>query len=203
MSGASEAASLDGRVERRERNRSAVVEALLDLYREGQLAPSAEVIARRAGVSPRSLFRYFDDLDALVREAVRQQQERLAPKLARTVDPSLPFDARVDRLVEQRLELYDAMGSVARVARSIAPQQPVVAAELGRIRGVLRAQLAAVFGPELAAMAAADRARALAAADLVSSWEAVDLLERDHDLDRSAAGAVVAHGLRTLLGGTG
>jgi AcrR family transcriptional regulator len=199
---AAEPTPLDGRVERRERNRTAVVEALLDLYREGVLAPSADVIARRAGVSPRSLFRYFDDLDALVREAVRQQQDRLAPELARTVDSGLPFEDRVAGLVALRLDLFDAMGPVARVARAAAPHQAPVALELGRIRAILRDQLAALFAAELGAMAPADRDRALAAADVVASWESVDLLRHDQGLDRAAAAAVVAHGLRALFGGT-
>lgn len=191
---------VDGRVERRERNRTAVVEALLDLYREGQLAPSADLIAARAGVSPRSLFRYFDDIDALIEEAVRQQQARLAPRMAIELDPTDPFERRLEQVVEARMELFEAMGPVARVARSIAPQQPRVADELARIRGNLRDQLAAAFDPELRARRGAARDRALAAADVLSSWEAVDLLRHDQGLDRDEAAATVTSGLRAVLG---
>ena len=191
--------STDGRVERRERNRAAVVEALLDLYRQGQLAPSADAIARQAGVSPRSLFRYFDDIDALIREAVRQQQAHLAPRLHQSVDPTLPFDDRVDRFVAARLDLFDAMGQVARVARSIAPQQPSVRDELTRIRALLRDQVDAAFEPELGARRGPARVRALAAADVLASWEAVDLLRSDQRLDRDAVAATVAAGLRGVL----
>lgn len=194
------APSTDGRVERRERNRAAVVEALLDLYRRGQLAPSADAIAKEAGVSPRSLFRYFDDIDALIREAVRQQQAHLAPRLRIAFDPALPFGERIDRVVDARLDLYDAMGQVARVARSIAPHQPSVRDELTRIRAVLRDQLAAAFAPELAARRGAARERAVAAADVLTSWEAVDLLRHDQGLDRREIAATVAVGLRALLG---
>lgn len=191
----------DGRVERRERNRAAVVEALLDLYREGQLAPSADAIAKQAGVSPRSLFRYFDDLDALIREAVRQQQVHLAPRWEGiALDPELPFHERVDRLVAARLDLYEAMGQVARVARSIAPHQPSIREELTRIRALLREQLATTFEPELRARRGSARDRALSAADVLSSWEAVDLLRTDQHLDRDAAAATVALGLRAVLG---
>ena len=55
----------DGRRASRERNRIAVVDALLDLYAEGNLRPGAGEVARRAGLSRRSVFRYFDDLDDL------------------------------------------------------------------------------------------------------------------------------------------
>ena len=47
----------DGRRLRRERNRDAVIEALLDLFGEGNLQPSTDEIAVRSGVSARSLFR--------------------------------------------------------------------------------------------------------------------------------------------------
>lgn len=191
---------VDGRAERRQRNREAVVEALLEIYREGHLAPSAELIARRAGVSPRSLFRYFDDVDALVREAVAQQQTRLAPRLAVEVDPGLPFDERVAAFVELRLDLFEAMGHVARVARAVAPQQTLVASELGRVRGHLREHVATTFAPELAAKREPDRARALAAADVLASWESVDLLRTDQRLSRSDAAAAVVAGLRAVLG---
>jgi AcrR family transcriptional regulator len=72
-------ATTDGRQLRRRRNREAVVEALLDLYRDGNLSPSTEEIAERSGLSPRSLFRYFDDVNDLVRSAVERQQERAIP----------------------------------------------------------------------------------------------------------------------------
>jgi AcrR family transcriptional regulator len=193
------APTTDGRVERRERNRAAVVEALLDLYRQGQLAPSADAIARQAGVSPRSLFRYFDDLDALIREAVRQQKAHLAPKMAFEVDPGLPFDERLAQLVAARLDLYEAMGAVARVARRVAHQQPPVADELGRIRAVLRDQVAEAFAPELAARRGGAGAEALAAADVLISWEAVDLLRSIHGLDRTGIAAALVTGLRGVL----
>lgn len=192
-------AATDGRSQRRERNRTAVVEALLDLYRDGDLAPSSDAIAARAGVSPRSLFRYFEDLDALVEEAIASQQHRLAPTFAVRVDPALPFDARVAAFVAHRLDLYDAMGHVARAARAVAPQQPRVAAELARIRGALRDEVATVFATELAARPAAARAEALAVADVLASWEAVELLRLVHRLEGDALAAVVQAGVRAVL----
>ncbi|HRE00682.1 MAG TPA: TetR family transcriptional regulator, partial [Ilumatobacteraceae bacterium] len=63
---------VDGRRGRRDRNRDAVVDALLTLYHDGVLEPSADAIAEQAGLSARSLFRYFDDLDDLQRAAVER-----------------------------------------------------------------------------------------------------------------------------------
>lgn len=193
--------ALDGRRLRRDRNRDAVVEALLELYREGNLTPSTDEIAERAGISARSLFRYFDDVDALVRTAVARQQEHLAPLYALSAHPDQPFDERVERFVADRTRLLDAMGPVGQLARSIAPRQPHVAAELGRIRAVLRGQLVEVFGAELAHVRAIDHDALLAALDVACSWEARHLLRHDQRLGKAVAARVMAVSIHRLLAG--
>lgn len=194
-------ATLDGRRLRRDRNREAVVQALLGLYREGNLTPSTDEIAERAGISARSLFRYFDDLDALVRTAVARQQEHLAPLFEVSARPTQPLGERVDRFVADRTRLLDAMGPVGQLARSIAPRQPQVAAELGRIRAVLRGQVVEVFGPELALVAADEHDEVLAALDVACSWEARHLLRQDQRLGKAAAARVMVLSIHRLLAG--
>ena len=68
---------------------------MLQLYAEGNLDPSSDEIAERAGLSPRSLFRYFDDLDDLVRVAIGRQHERLLPLAGLDVSVDSPLAARV------------------------------------------------------------------------------------------------------------
>jgi AcrR family transcriptional regulator len=191
---------VDGRRLRRDRNREAVVQALLELYRAGNLTPSTDEIAERAGISSRSLFRYFDDVDALVRTAVARQQEHLAPLFEVSARPEQPLVARVDRFVADRTRLLDAMGPVGQLARSIAPRQPQVAAELGRIRAVLRSQVVDVFAPELALAPAGEHDAVLAALDVACSWEARHLLRQDQRLGKSAAARVMALSIHRLLG---
>ena len=69
----------DGRRRRREKNRDAVIEALLGLVRGGDLDPTVVKIAERAGVSHRSVFRYFDDFNDLGRTAIEQQFRETLP----------------------------------------------------------------------------------------------------------------------------
>ncbi|HEX6237831.1 MAG TPA: TetR/AcrR family transcriptional regulator [Acidimicrobiales bacterium] len=192
-------APADGRNLRRDRNREAVVAALLELYREGNLAPSADDIASRAGISARSLFRYYDDVDALVRAAIARQQEHLAPLYALDTSPDRPLAARVDRFVAARVRLLEGMGEVGRVARALAPRQPLILAELTRIRGVLRRQLTTVFAPELDALPPPVRRATVAAADVVASWESFDLMRNDQKLGRDAAVAAMRAALVRLL----
>jgi TetR/AcrR family transcriptional regulator, regulator of autoinduction and epiphytic fitness len=189
----------DGRHVRRLKNRDAVVEALLALYREGNLQPSTDEIAERAGLSPRSLFRYFDDVDDLVRAAINRQHEHLDRRAQLRLDPALPLHERIDLLVEHRLQLFDAMSFVGMVARLRAPFQPIVAHELAEARAYLRNQLRTAFAPELQAMDAGERAATLAAIDVLCSYESYHLMRDDQGLSRPKAAVAIVVSLRRLL----
>ena len=57
-----EAPARDGRVLRGARNHALIVQAIYDLVRAGNVAPTAEEVAARAGVGVRTIFRQFKDL---------------------------------------------------------------------------------------------------------------------------------------------
>src|SRR5512133_1697488 len=84
----------DGRNARAERSRAAVVEALLELLDAGDVRPTAERIAARAGVSERTVFQHFRDREALFEAAARRQYERVVPTL-RPVSRELPLERRI------------------------------------------------------------------------------------------------------------
>lgn len=188
----------DGRTARRERNREAVVTALLGLYRDGVISPSADEIAARAGVSARSLFRYFADVGDLASEAVGRQIEHIAPLLVPDIDPEASLDERIDAFAASRVRLLAAMGEVGRVARFRASQQPVVAKGLDRVRRLLRDQIADILGPALADHPDDERQALLAAADVLCSWEAHDLMRNVQGLSASATTTAMASALRRL-----
>src|SRR6185369_7637457 len=54
--------SIDGRRRRSEQTRRTIIEAYLDLVRANQEPPTAPEIAKRAGISTRSVFERFTDL---------------------------------------------------------------------------------------------------------------------------------------------
>jgi AcrR family transcriptional regulator len=169
-----------------------------ELYRDGNLQPSSEEIAERSGLSPRSLFRYFDDVEDLVRAAIGRQQGRAIPLIPIDADPDAPFEVKVTALVEQRFRLFEAVGNAAGVLRLRSPFQPLLAAALARNRAFLRWQLRTLLAPELARLgAAADGA--LAAADVVTSFESRHLLLDDQGLTRTQAMAVMVDSLLAIL----
>jgi AcrR family transcriptional regulator len=192
--------SIDGRQLRRKRNREAVVEALLDLYRDGNLRPSTEEIATRSGLSPRSLFRYFEDVDDLTRSAVMRQEARAMPLVAIDAGPEETLEERIGALVDQRFRLFDAVGHAAAVTRLRAPFQPLLAAELSQNRRFLRSQVSSLFAPELANMDERRSAATLAGVDILTSFESYQLLTEDRSMESSAARTVVIDALSALFG---
>jgi AcrR family transcriptional regulator len=189
----------DGRQLRRQRNRDAVVEALLDLYRDGNLRPSTEEIAARSGLSPRSLFRYFDDVDDLARTAMQRQLSKARPLVDIAAEPDDPFDVRVTALVSQRFTLFGIVGNSAEVMRLRAPAQPILADELEQNRKILRSQLRDLFATELTAMEDSRARRALAAADVLTAFEAFRNLTVHRAMPVEEATAVMTEGLTAVL----
>lgn len=59
---------VDGRRQRSEKSRAAILAALIELVEEGNLMPTAQEASERAGVGIRSVFRRFADMDALYAE---------------------------------------------------------------------------------------------------------------------------------------
>ncbi len=189
----------DGRHARRDRNKYAVVDAYLELVREGIPRPSIAEVADRSGVSHRSVFRYFSDKDELARTAIERQLAAAAPLVPLTVGPGAPLAERVDRFVARRLELFAEVAPAARLSRSLAALQPVLANEIRTTRAFLRSQIRHLFRAELDALDANERAFTLSALDALCSLESVDLLRLDQELSSADTRATLRWAIAKLL----
>jgi|GEM_PF-113137 TetR/AcrR family transcriptional regulator of autoinduction and epiphytic fitness len=190
----------DGRRQRRVHNRDAVVDALLDIYRDGNLQPSTDEIAERAGLSPRSIFRYFDDADDLARSAVDRQLERTIPLLPIAASPGDPLVDRVRALADQRFLIFEESGQAAKVSRLRSPSQPLLAERTSRNRAFLRQQLIELFAPELHRMGGSRSAHAAAAVDVMTSFESWQLLTEDQQFGPARAKSVMVGAVTAILG---
>ena len=186
---------VDGRRLRREQNRDAALDALVELFREGVYQPSTNEIAERAGLSPRSLFRYFDDVEDLNRAAIERQLADARPLLDVGVGPEAPTATKISHVVEARMRLFEATAPAARAARISAHRRDVIAAQVHDARSYLRGQLARLFAPELAG----ERAALLPAIDALCSFETHELLRHDQRLSATKTAASLSAALTVLL----
>jgi TetR/AcrR family transcriptional regulator, regulator of autoinduction and epiphytic fitness len=185
----------DGRTVRAERTRQALVDALLSLLDEGQLRPTAERIAERAGVSERSVFQHFPDREQFFEAVARQQYERVMPTL-RPVDASLPLDARLDAFVEQRARLYEMIKGVRRAALLLEHESSAVAGWLTTARRAKAAEVERVFRRELQEAGEPERAALVAAA----AWTAWESYRFHQGLGVARARSAMRAALAALLG---
>jgi TetR/AcrR family transcriptional regulator of autoinduction and epiphytic fitness len=170
-----DAIAQDGRLTRAARTRAAVVDALLTLNERGNVRPTARDIAAEAGVSLRSLYVHFDDLEALFVAAAERHTERLAALVGPLVVEG-DLDARIDGFMERHATLYEAGAGVRRAALLQEPFSPTLQQAVARGRKLNRAEIRQVFAPELAAAGPAGAKRLTSALEIATSaatWEAL------------------------------
>jgi AcrR family transcriptional regulator len=156
---------------RRKRNRMSVINALLSMIREGDLHPAAADIADRAGVSHRSIFRYFDDLDDLVRTTIGQAFREVG---ALNTIPDIgkgELSDRIARFVDARLKLLEFVDRPMQLARARAHSIPSIDDQLSSVAELLRAQIQEHFEPELSKLDDDVRAAVVDAVLLLTSYD--------------------------------
>jgi TetR/AcrR family transcriptional regulator of autoinduction and epiphytic fitness len=163
---------IDGRTLRRTRNRTAVITALLDMIREGDLHPGAAEIADRAGVSHRSIFRYFDDLDDLVRTAIDQAFLDASPLSTIPESGSGSLDQRIANLVDARLALFASVDGTMQLAQLRAYSIPSIGEMFAVVAERFRVQIGEHFAEELAELSEPDRGFLVDAILVLTSYDA-------------------------------
>ncbi|CAN5587253.1 hypothetical protein BH10ACT1_BH10ACT1_20640 [soil metagenome] len=175
-----------------------MVDALLACYDDGTVQPSGAEIAERAGVSERSVFRHFEDLDALADEAFDRQFARVASYFSA---PSAdgPLDDRIDALVDHRARLHGRMANLARAAAFHANRSETIAGRVHDRQRFLARQVERQFAPELDALGARDRRLLAAALGAAVSLEGVDHLRHAADVGPRDLKVVLRRTLVALL----
>jgi len=96
----------DGRRQRGERSRRQIADAMLAVIGRGEMNPSAAQVAEEAGVSLRSVFRHFEDMDSLYREMSARIEAEIMPLALRPFDAA-DWRARLMELTKRRAALYE------------------------------------------------------------------------------------------------
>ena len=199
MSGSEQIASIDGRRARRDRNREAVVDTILTIYREGNITPSLDEIAERSGVSHRSVFRYFEDLDELYRVAIERHFASIEPLLDFEGPVADDLADRIEQYLEYRLRLYEHVAPVARATRMRAPTSDLLSDTLARNRSRLRKQTRDHFRADLDSLPVDDRDAVTNVLTTLVAFESIEVMRHDQGLSKTATRRALVAAFTRLL----
>ena len=101
----------DGRRQRSERSRLAIIDATLSLMNDGILIPTAQAIAERAGVGIRSFFRHFADMDTLFAAVDEQGRDKTEARFLGG-DRDGTLEERILHAIERRADGYEAESNI-------------------------------------------------------------------------------------------
>jgi AcrR family transcriptional regulator len=96
----------DGRRQRSEASRGRIVQAMLELISAGDVSPSAEGVAKHAGVGLRSVFRHFDNMESLYREIDSLISAEVIPIVERPLTPG-SWDAQLQEVLDKRVRIFE------------------------------------------------------------------------------------------------
>jgi TetR/AcrR family transcriptional regulator of autoinduction and epiphytic fitness len=175
---APEAEPADGRAARSHRTRRAIVDAMRSLHAEGDLRPTAPRVAERAGVSLRTVWQQFADMETLLVEACRRDLEVLL-SLVQKIEPDQPLEARITLFVSQRSRVLEEMTPTWRAARIHKPSSQQLRRNKAQMIARARAELEAVFALEFTQLGGEKRQRLIDSLHAISIWAFWESLRTD------------------------
>jgi len=141
--------SIDGRHARRRANRERIIGAFLELVRSGVSEPGAHTIAHKAGVSPRTVFRCFEDLESLYCELTAKVRAEFLPRATLDLDTSDRAE-RLERLLKNRVAIFGDLEPFRFAAEPYRHRYAAVADETALLVKTERERLALVVNPDRA-----------------------------------------------------
>jgi TetR/AcrR family transcriptional regulator of autoinduction and epiphytic fitness len=188
----------DGRAARAQRTQTAIADAVLALLEEGDLKPSVESIAARAGVSERSVFAHFGNRESLLQAVSMRQGERIAALVSHLPDTG-PLADRLDAFIEQRARVLEFITPTRRAGLLIEHESANTRRNLEAMRTVKRAEVERVFAIELDSRPPRQRRTLAAALAAAAAWTTWESLRAHQGLSHSEAATVMAETMRALL----
>lgn len=175
----------DGRIQRSERSREAIVAALLELIGEGVLSPTAQQVAERADVGVRTVFRHFSDMETLF-VAMNERLEQMVASYFVAEKQTGPLNDRVDALLTRRVELLERIAPYLRSSALQRARSAFLQAQHDRNVRLFRRDILRWL-PELET----DDALLSAGLELALSFEAWERLRNEQRLSTRKAAAAV------------
>jgi AcrR family transcriptional regulator len=184
---------IDGRTARSERTRNAIVEAHVALILEGELRPTADRIAKQAGVSLRALWSHFADMEALFAatgERILQQRD----ETHQPIPADLPLAARIEAFCRQRAQQLEHIAPAAKASSLKEPFSPALQSYRRSHVDRVRTELKVLFHREIDG-----DETLLAALTATSMWPTWGTMRDAMGLDPEGARLVLTRAITALL----
>jgi len=185
--------TVDGRRQRTERSRQAIIDAMLALIDEGNLVPSAQQVSERAGVGIRSVFRHFSEMEQLFALAEEQTRESDAALFAGG-NREGSLEERILHAVEQHAEGYEVKANILLSTQSQRWRYPAVRKNYARVQRRLRKDLSDWL-PELDDINLESRE----AVDAIASFEMWYRLREHQGLSKKISIGIISQLIGSLL----
>jgi len=183
----------DGRRRRGEDNRAKIIAAMLEIIHSGEIAPSAELVAQRADVGLRTVFRHFQDMDSLYRE-MSVVIARELHSAAETPFQSSEWRERVVELIARRSWVFEKIGPFLRASAVFRHRSKFLDADNADFATALRSILKRQLPPDVAR----DPFK-VEVLDLLLSFETWSRLRREQGLTPRRAREVLETTVRRLI----
>jgi len=183
----------DGRRRRAQDSRGRIVEAMVALTQAGNILVSAEMVAERAGVGLRTVFRHFNDMDSLYREMSLTIETQFIQGLSEPLTGET-WQARLRELIDRRISNFETITPFKRAEAAYRHRSRFLQSDVQRMNTWLREALVRVL-PE-AIRQDASRFEVL---DLLLSFESWDRLRRDQALSPDQAREALERAVAALL----
>jgi AcrR family transcriptional regulator len=164
---------------------------------EGELRPTAQEVAARAGVALRTVYHHFEDVEALRRMALDLQLSRHL-EILQTLDPRIDLDERVRLVARQLRRLFEAITPIRRATMLDEHSSAEMAEGLRSSQLLRRNHLAQIFASEIGRRKGEGRTL-LDALDAATSWPTWHYVRTTLDRTPLAAEKVVILSLQDIL----
>ena len=171
---------IDGRRLRSGRSRQLIIESMLQLIKEGNLAPTAKQVANHAKVGIRSVFRHFEDMEAIFATADELWRKECYHDRP-AIDPQLPLKQRISLTAEQLGNHFEAHSNILKSTATRRWRSTFLNHNYAGYQDQMRANLK-IWLPELETLSASKQEAVVG----ILSFEYWDRL-RDHQSQTPAA----------------
>jgi len=186
-------ATTDGRKLRSEDSKRRIVSAMLELVREGRIAPTAEEVARRAEVGLRTVFRRFKDMESLYAEMAGEINQRIE-SIVDEAGTGADWQKNLRQMVDRRLRVYEIIMPYRVAAEALKFQSTVLLTRHMEIVRDERQRLLALIPREKL-----DDRLLVEGLEAALSFDMWNQLRNDQRLSAEEAGAVVKRIVSSLL----